>query len=281
MLHKEGYFVGQGSSKIYYQAWLPQQPIAYVIGVHGLGNHSGYFRSLAEFLTKEKIAMFALDLRGFGRTPGERGHIDKFSFYYEDIRRFSEEICHARELPCFLCGESLGGLIALHTVSRFQELYKGLILLSPAIINKVDLPLRLIAKAKLAAVVQPLLRFALGTAFSGKDTSRDPERHEEIAKDSLLVKEITARFYTGMRKAMVTAPERAPLIKIPVLILQAQEDTILDYRGAELFYAGLGSQDKTLKILPGYYHALLTDLGREAVFAEIASWVCRQAAEIE
>ena len=67
--------------------------------------------------------------------------------------------------------------------------------------------------------------------------------------------------------------ERMPEFKVPVFIIHGTEDKATRYQGSEYFYENAGSEDKTLKLYEGHYHDLLNDIGKEAVLADITSWI--------
>ena len=62
-------------------------------------------------------------------------------------------------------------------------------------------------------------------------------------------------------------------ITLPVFILHGTEDKATRPDGSQQFFDEAGSADKTLKLYEGYYHDLLNDLGREAVFEDIDKWI--------
>src|SRR5262249_9502406 len=51
-----------------------------VIG-RGLNAHSGYYGWVAQRLTSDGLAVYAIDLRGRGKSDGERFYVEKFADY--------------------------------------------------------------------------------------------------------------------------------------------------------------------------------------------------------
>jgi lysophospholipase len=97
-------------SGIVYRRWAAAEPRAALLLVHGLGSYGGRWSFLAEFLLKEGISSYAIDLRGFGETPGLKGHVGSLGVYYEDIKSLRGIIvkdCPGRKI--FLCGETWAG----------------------------------------------------------------------------------------------------------------------------------------------------------------------------
>ena len=75
----ESSFEGVGGLKIFTRAWLPQRdPRAVIILIHGFNAHSGYMRWPAEQFAASGLAAYALDLRGRGKSEGERFYVENF-----------------------------------------------------------------------------------------------------------------------------------------------------------------------------------------------------------
>ena len=74
MKHSESERSSADGLRLYLRSWQPEdEAVAVVCLVHGLGEHSGRYTHLVDFLTKNGYALFALDLRGHGRSGGPRG----------------------------------------------------------------------------------------------------------------------------------------------------------------------------------------------------------------
>ena len=81
---------------------------------HGLGEHSGRYRTVVDALLPDGWAVYGLDLRGHGRSAGRRAHLDRYADWLADLDAF-RRLVMARHpgLPVFLLGHSMGGQIAL------------------------------------------------------------------------------------------------------------------------------------------------------------------------
>jgi alpha-beta hydrolase superfamily lysophospholipase len=74
----------------------------------------------------------------------------------------------------------------------------------------------------------------------------------------------------------VRSPSTRPsfgLFTLPLLIIHGTKDTVTRPEGSQEFYAKASSKDKTLKLYEGYFHDPLSDIGKEAVMADIRSWI--------
>ena len=71
---------------LFAQSWeTDKQPKAMICLVHGLGEHSGRYFHVADRLTRAGYAFIAFDLRGHGKSSGERGHISSYNIFMQDI----------------------------------------------------------------------------------------------------------------------------------------------------------------------------------------------------
>src|SRR5690349_10464753 len=63
---------------IYGQKWVPASPHAVLVIVHGLKDHSDRYAGLITHVVEAGYAVYALDLRGHGRSAGARVDVDYF-----------------------------------------------------------------------------------------------------------------------------------------------------------------------------------------------------------
>ena len=86
-------------------------PVAQLEIFHGYGDHSGRYRHFMTWMAERRIACYAADARGHGRSGGRRGFISK----WEDFLRDADQIVRSREadpaIPRFILGHSHGGLV--------------------------------------------------------------------------------------------------------------------------------------------------------------------------
>ena len=110
--------------------------------------------------------------------------------------------------------------------------------------------------------------------LKNEDFSRDPKAVEALNNDPLTAHEAQPAATVA---ALVRADERLrvefPHITMPLLIMHGTDDKATVCHGSEFFYQTAGSSDKTLKLYEGHYHDLLNDIGKEAVLADITSWI--------
>ncbi|HEY9226458.1 MAG TPA: lysophospholipase [Gemmatimonadaceae bacterium] len=263
--------LSSGGLTLFYRSWRPSKtPRGVVVIVPGFNSHSGYYTWVAEQLVARGLAVYALDLRGRGRSDGERFYVQRFADYVADVDAFVT-LAKERErgLPVFLLGHSAGGVVScLYALDRQAEL-AGLICESFAF--KVPAPDFALAVFKGLAHIAPhahILR------LKNEDFSRDPAIVRAMNEDQLIAHETQP---TQTLAEMVRADERLerefPRITLPVFILHGTHDKATKPSGSEQFYAAAGSSDKTIKLYDGGYHDLLNDTDREVVLGDIAGWI--------
>jgi alpha-beta hydrolase superfamily lysophospholipase len=277
MEHNQGSFRGAGGLDLFYQAWLPEgTPRAAVAVVHGAGDHSGRLDRLALPLEQNSFATYAFDLRGFGRSPGKRGHINRWEEYREDVRCFLQLISTQQPgTPLFLMGYSLGAGIALDLILRQPEGLRGAII-SAAPIDPAGIGSRAqIATARLLSRIFPTFTVRLNNDING--VSRDQSVLDALRSDPLHHNLVTARWGTESMAAVAWVREQAANIRLPVLFLHGSDDPFNLSGGVQRYYEQINYPDKTLIIYPGSRHEVHNDLDHAQVAADIANWMTQRS----
>lgn len=258
MTHAEERFVGSDGLNIAFQAWRPASPPrAVVVIVAGFNSHSGYYGWVAERLVAESLSVYAVDLRGRGKSDGERFYVDRFSDYTTDVDGLVQ-LAKSREpgLPVFLLGHGAGVVVSCIYAIEHQAELAGLICESFA--HQVPAPDFALAVLKGLRHIVP---HAHVLHLKNEDFSRDPAVVAAMNADPLIAHETQP---TKTVAEMVRADERLktefPLITLPVLILHGTLDKATKPSGSVFFYDTAGSVDKTLKLYQRHFHDLLNDV---------------------
>ena len=84
-------FNGLKDISIFFRSWHPAvKPRAVVAICHGLNAHSGEYVWVGEQLRAAGFAVYALDLRGRGKSDGERFYVDDLADYVSDVAMLIE-----------------------------------------------------------------------------------------------------------------------------------------------------------------------------------------------
>ena len=267
----EEFILGAGGNKIFMRSWLPAgKTRAVMLIVPGFNSHSGYYTWMAEQLVASGLAVYAVDLRGRGKSEGERFYVENFQDYVSDVIAMAQ-IAKSRDsgVPVYMFGHSAGGVVACNYALDHQADLAGLICESFA--YQVPAPDFALAVLKGLSQIAP---HAHVLKLKNEDFSRDPKAVAAMNGDPLIASESQP---TATVAAMVRADERLkrdfPLVKLPVLILHGTADKATRPSGSQEFYDHASATDKTLKFYEGYFHDPLSDLGKEAVMADIKGWL--------
>ncbi len=266
----EGTVQSDGLS-IHFRSWRPAAAArGAVLIVPGFNSHSGYYNWVAEQLVSEQLSVYAVDLRGRGRSDGERFYVEEFTDYLHDVDAVADAL-RAREaqLPVFLLGHSAGGVVACLYALAHQAELAGLICESFAF--KVPAPDFALAVFKGLSHVAP---HAHVLHLKNEDFSRDPSVVAAMNADPLIAHETQP---TQTLAAMVRADEELAQgfgrITLPLLILHGTSDKATQPAGSRQFYDAAGASDKTLKLYDGAFHDPLNDVDRQTVMADITAWI--------
>lgn len=224
----------------------------------------------AESLLSQGYTVFAVDLRGRGKSEGERYYVENVSHYVDDLRG-AINIARVRnpQVPVYLLGHSAGGVVSCTYALDHQDDIEGLICESFAF--QVPAPGFVLAAIKGLSHIAPRLGVL---TLHMKDFTRDPKALAELEADPLTRGEVQPAATVA---ALVRADERLHdsfhQITLPVLILHGTADKATVCQGSEYFHEHSGSQDKTLKLYDGHFHDLLNDVGKENVLSDITGWI--------
>jgi acylglycerol lipase len=260
-------------TKLAYRSWpKPGAGITFAV-VHGLGEHAGRYARFAEAMAKHDMSTFALDLRGHGESEGQRGHVDSWSQWTEDVSAFVGHVEGLAGTGVVPVGHSFGGAAVLSTVLAGKlPNSRRFVISSPALKLRLQAPAWKTAVAPFASKIVP--RLAMDNEVDPGAVSRLPEVVAAYRNDPLVHSRISSRMYTEWQKATEDILVRAGQIKVPFLILAGTADPLIDPEGSRSLHERAPSLSE-LHLLEGRYHEPFNDLGSEEVFQLIADWVNR------
>ncbi|HEU23785.1 MAG: lysophospholipase [Athalassotoga sp.] len=252
--------------------WPASNPRAIVVIVHGLGEHVSRYDVISKEFNDAGLEMTGFDQRGHGRNPGVKGHVDRFEDFLKDLDDFIKT--QKTDLPIFMLGHSLGGLIAARYNEEFQGRLKGTILSSGAFSSK-NVSNMIKVMAKVFSVLSPKMAFSNG--IDPKTLSRNEEVISDYTKDPLVHNKITAKLSAELFKNIEIVFEKAPYFTTPVLMLAGSHDKIVPHEGTERLFSLIASKDKELKIFDGAYHEIFCDPQYSSEFRKtIIDWIVKR-----
>ncbi|OOQ56781.1 alpha/beta hydrolase [Mucilaginibacter pedocola] len=272
---KTSSFTGADGVRIFYRNWRVEgKPKALVLIVHGLNSHSAYYDQFALQLNEHQYEAYALDLRGRGRSNGERYYIADYHDVSKDIDQFYNiAVAAHRNVPVFLYGHSAGGVFASVFAADNQSKLRGLICASFAF--RIPAPAFAVAFIKLLSYIIPHAKLV---KLKNEDFSRDQAVTDRLNNDPLMENEVQPnKTMQQLFAASKYLEAQIPQIKLPLLILHGTADKATKPEGSQYFMEHAASADKQLKLYEGHYHDLLNDKYNGIVVRDIINWLDERA----
>ena len=259
------------------RGWEPEtKPKALVAMVHGLGEHMGRYQHVAQAMTDAGYAFVGFDLRGHGKSTGIRGHFPSTEAVMQDIKDFFVFLTQRYpEIPHFLYGHSLGGLLVLHYALKNKSGVRGVIATSAGLRSPLTEQKMKILLVKLLGSILPsaLLPSGLETAA----ISQNQDVIDTYRKDALVHDRVSLAFGKAGLSATDYVWSHAEEFSVPLLIMHGTGDRITYSHGSESFArrAAAHNNDVTLKLWDDMYHELHNEPVKEEVLRFIINWLDR------
>ncbi|WP_091742978.1 alpha/beta fold hydrolase [Phenylobacterium immobile] len=263
------------SARLGLTRWAPaQEPWAVIVALHGMNDYANAFHLAAPYWAEQGIATYAIDQRGFGRSP-QRGIWAGRDLMAEDLRT-AASLARAAYPKAVLVvmGESMGGAVAAYAAAsdRPPEADR-IVLLSPAVWGFETQP-----------PPNGLLLW-LAARFTGPKVYAPPEwvtdrisptdnRDELIAmsQDQLMIWGARSDTLYGLVRLMGKGSEAMGRTRAPVLYLYGAHDEIIPKHAARRAMRGLRPGDRTA-YYPDGWHLLTRDHQGPRVWADVAAYI--------
>jgi acylglycerol lipase len=263
---------GRLASGLYRQAWTVEAPVGAVVLVHGVHEHGGRYRHVAERLAAAGYAVHAVDHPGHGRSPGSRGNIGSMAAAVHgvaELTRFAGD--EHPGVPLFVYGHSLGGLIALQYLTGTPEArVAGAVISAPALDTSAASPVQRAVAPLLSRLLPDLGVLQLDT----EAVSRDPEVVRDYRTDPLnRTGRMVARTGAELMATALGMPRRLPGLRMPLLVLHGTADRLVPPAASEVVRAHAGSPDLTVRVYEGLFHEPHNEPEKDAVLTDVLTWL--------
>jgi acylglycerol lipase len=254
------------------RCWKPETSVKGAIClIHGLGEHSGRYIHLGEFFSSNGYVLLAADLRGHGKSEGQRGHTPSMDVLREDISKQLDEtrIC-APDSPVFLYGHSLGGTLVLSYCIRLHPQINGVIATGPLLCPGFAPPGWKLALGRFMRNLVPTL--AMSNEIDRDGLSRDPQVVDAYNTDPLVHDRVSARLGIDMIEEGLWLLENASTSEIPTLVMHGSADRICSPQASQEYAQKAGSVC-TLKIWDGFFHEVHNEPEQDQVLQYALQWM--------
>lgn len=275
---EEATFVGADGLRLACCAWWPDgvPPRGAIASVHGLGDHTELYDVVFDYFVRRGWAVHGFDLRGNGRSPGQRGHVDRWSLYREDLQRFVEHVRLSHPEKLVLLGTSIGGAIVLEYALHHPEHLAGVAAAAPAL-GRPNVPGWMLMLGRAMSRIWPTFSLETGLDLSG--ISRDAAALERITGDRLFHRLASARLSTELTAAGERVRAAARDFRVPVLLLHGSADRLVPPDATRMLAALADPRMVEYREYPGAYHALFADVDRQIVLSDLERWIAERAVE--
>jgi alpha-beta hydrolase superfamily lysophospholipase len=271
-----------------YRRWIsePTEPDVIVIGIHGFCGASIDYTNLGNHLLAHQpgSGLYAYEVRGQGSDPirARRGDIGDPKDWYRDLFAFTQLVRERHpDAKIVWFGESMGGLIAAHALREAPAAdmpCDALVLSSPLVRFRDDIPMWKIRLLEVAAETLPLARISLDALSGGQDVQMtQTSKHSTQTKTNPYnIRQHTLRLLGTLSQHIEGMGDCAAKLRVPILVLHGDKDyfnTDSDIRG---FVARIApGVSKTYRNYPDSYHLLMYDRRKEMIFRDIERWLNR------
>lgn len=252
--------------------WRPDGQVRGVVClVHGLGEHTGRYPHVAAALDRAGYAVLGLDLRGHGRSAGQRGFTPSYDTFLDDLDVLLEETGRRfPSSPVFFYGHSLGGnLVLYHAILRRPALC-GVVASSPQLRLAFQPPAWKTTLGRLLFNAWP--SFSMPSGLERAALSHDPAVVRAYAEDPLVHDRVTPRLGIGSIDVGLWLLHHASELTLPVLIYNGGEDRLTSAQACREFAAKVPG-DCSLKIWDGLYHETHNEPQQGEVLALMVQWL--------
>ncbi|MDR0706869.1 MAG: lysophospholipase [Treponema sp.] len=313
MQKSEQWITVANSAKLLVRRWSPHGKVRAVLNIaHGMAEHGGRYKRLAERLVGEGIEVWVADMRGHGKTadisvndPGNGGLLghcadeNAVALVTSDIDAVNNAIIKEHSnTPLFLLGHSWGSFLVQNYIETYNNTPLAGCILSGArgpdgLLIAASKPVMSLiaafrggrARSKLAhaLAIGPYNRPFKPNRTTADWLSRDEREVDAYVADELCGNMSSAGFFRDLAILLNKIHKKDALSNIkrdlPIYIFCGSADPVGDMGKSPMAlaaaYRNLGIQDLEFALYPDARHETLNETNREEVIGNLASWLTR------
>lgn len=240
--------------------------------IHGFAEHSGRYEGFGAWFAERGYAVHAYDHRGHGRSAGDRGHVDRFTDFLDDLEHVIDAARREHSgLPIALVGHSMGGLILAALLRERKPDVRAAVSSGAALALAERMPRGRLAAARVLRRLAP--RLALDAGLDLEGLSRDPEVVRRYVEDPLVFRRATVSLAVELHDAARRTAGGGADVSLPMLLLHGEQDSLCPPEGSRRFHADLKTPGSELRSYPTLRHEIFNEPERERVFEDAFRWL--------
>ena len=262
MKETEATYASATGIRIHRRVFAPESRPAkgILVLIHGLGEHTGRYSSIAEAMTEQcGLICSGVDLPGHGFSPGKRGHISSLEIIHTLVTETRDFLLSQlpdsdAEPPTILLGHSMGGLLALDYLNQHPNKFTHSWINSPPLAAGHD------RSRTILAIARKLDRLWPSMTLSNKIRHRDCFEETDPAFVKTHTKHCHRRISARLGVLLMNAASRLnsdpnPLpANLHYLMTQGEADRICPPVPNKAFFDKLPIPDKTWHLFPNLLH---------------------------
>jgi alpha-beta hydrolase superfamily lysophospholipase len=250
-----------------------------VVALHGIQSHGGWYTHSCRLLAGAGYGVAFLDRRGSGLNEQGRGDAPGFRRLLDDVAEFlrAERSRPPGGRPLFLLAVSWGGKLAVALQKRHPGLADGLALLCPGLRPRIRPTFRQRLAVLWARLTSPRRLFPIPLDDPELFTA-NPRWQQFLREDPLALRRATARFLVESARLDGYLRFASRAVRVPVLLLLAEHDRIIDNARTRKVVGGFASADREVIEYAGAHHTLEFEPDADRHVADLLRWLGRQTA---
>ncbi len=247
------------------------EPRGAVTVLHDAGDWGDRYKELAENLAQDRWAVALPDLRGHGRTEGERGHSNGLTEVVRDLQEIQDHLAYRMpDEPKVLIGQGLGANYAATFALQRPGVVRALVLVAPLFRPPYAEPKKPAGLAGMFKKVTPKSTGPLG--YKGSDLTTDAAQAQAWDQGEFQHGLISLR---SVQEAQRSAQDFLPKLKaagVPCLVLVGDGDPFVSVADCQ----GLATDSVQVEVLAGARHHPLQDCERASAIESIRRFLDQQ-----
>jgi alpha-beta hydrolase superfamily lysophospholipase len=248
-------------------------PAGRVVFLHGIQSHGGWYEQSCRHLAGAGLSVYFLDRRGAGLNQQDRGDTPSFRRLIDDVAEFFHHLRQQQaEGKILLAAISWGAKVATALQRRHPGLVDGLALLCPGFFPRVSLSLPQKLRVLASRLLTPRRLFPIPLDEPELFTAT-PRWLQFLRDDPLSLHRATARFLAENVRLDLYLRWTPKHVRVPVLLLLAGQDRIIDNVPTRTFVERFASTDRQIIEHPQAHHTLEFEPDPTPFFADLAHWL--------